>query len=405
MSTTTTGPLVVMVFGFRPDVCSAVAETLRDRPKPTRVVHYEASGHGKVVRDLRTLASRPTDPDVIAVLPPSFEPDQLRAAWPATGAARLGTMVTAVAADWLLDGLTNDDPLRSVGLHQGADDDRSIGDVVARQIEQADVVVTAEKPADAWESEQAQAVLHRIAPWSGHLDADDPRLAALLVKAGHQRDPLPATSRGLSGMSVGAHEPLPEHGVTSCVFKARRPFHPGRLHDALDDLTDQVLRARGHFWLASRPDLVLSWESTATLTIGPVSGWLADLPDEHWPDVDPQRRLFAAFDWDPYYGDRHHHLAFVGLDMDPVGIHRTLAGCLLTDEELSRGEDGWRQLPDPFARAYPKPAPTVVGAGQGRRSGPLAHGVDDGDAKDGRGALARPDAEVREGVGIEEDST
>ncbi|GIF69250.1 cobalamin biosynthesis protein CobW [Asanoa ishikariensis] len=362
------GPLVVMVFGFRPDICAAVAETLRDREGPTRVVHYETfgrAGHGAlpeaVVRDLRTLAHRPDDPDVIAVLPQSCEPDQLRAAWSASsdgGAARLGTMVTAVAADWLLDGLTNDDSLRSVDLQHGADDDRSIGDLVARQIEQADVVVTADKPADAWEYEQVRVLLHRIAPWPGHLDADDGRLSALLVRPGHHRVPPSPTTRGLSGMVVGVHEPLPEHGVTSCVFRARRPFHPGRLHDALDDLTDQVLRSRGHFWLASRPDLVLSWESTATVTIGPVSGWLADLPDGHWRDVDPQRRLFAAFDWDPYYEDRHHHLAFVGLDMDPVGIHRTLTRCLLTDEELSCGEDGWRRLHDPFERAYPASAQT-----------------------------------------------
>lgn len=66
----------------------------------------------------------------------------------------------------------------------------------------------------------------------------------------------------------------------------------------------------------------------------------------------------AALDRDPYYGDRHHHLAFVGIDLDPVRLHRILTGCLLTDDELSRGEDAWRRLADPFARTragHPNP--------------------------------------------------
>jgi len=140
------------------------------------------------------------------------------------------------------------------------------------------------------------------------------------------------------------------------VLHARRPLHPGGLHDALDEITEGVLRSRGHFWLASRPGLVMIWESAGGLSIGPVSGWLADVPDEHWNTVDDERRLAAAaVDWGSYYGDRHHHLAFVGIDLDPVRLHRTLTRCLLTDEELSRGEDAWRELPDPFARSYPVP--------------------------------------------------
>src|ERR687894_463654 len=83
----------------------------------------------------------------------------------------------------------------------------------------------------------------------------------------------------------------------------------------VDDITQRVLCSRGHFWLASRPDLVTTWESADGLTLSPVGGWLADLPDEHWATVDDERRLAAVFDRDPYYGDRHHHLAFIGTDI------------------------------------------------------------------------------------------
>jgi hypothetical protein len=75
-------------------------------------------------------------------------------------------------------------------------------------------------------------------------------------------------------------------------------------------------------------------------------------PHEHWDEVDDERRLAAAVDWDPYYDDRHHQLAFIGIDIDPVHIHKILTRCLLTDDELSRGPDSWQHLADPFSSSY-----------------------------------------------------
>lgn len=281
-----------------------------------------------------------------AVLPETAEPDQVRTAGHPNPA-----IATVVPADLLLDGLTDDRLLREVGLHRDDTDERSIGDLVARQIEQADAVLLTGELDDAWETEQLRVLLRRLAPWASHQRPGDP-----LTSARGRSEPVTALTRGLRGYAVGVHEPVPAHGVAACIFRARRPFHPGRLHHALDEITDGVLRSRGHFWLASRPDLVMTWESAGGLTIGPHSGWLADLPEKHWDEVDTERRLAATLDWDPYYGDRHHHLAFIGIDIDPVRIHRVLDGCLLTDDELSRGEQHWRQLPDPFRRAYPASA-------------------------------------------------
>jgi G3E family GTPase len=69
-------------------------------------------------------------------------------------------------------------------------------------------------------------------------------------------------ARRLRGYPIGVHDPVPAHGVTACLFQARRPFHPERLHDALDEISARVQRSRGHFWLAaSHPDLVMTWES------------------------------------------------------------------------------------------------------------------------------------------------
>ncbi|MET0425785.1 MAG: GTP-binding protein [Actinoplanes sp.] len=374
-------PLVVLLSGFWPH---ATAEAARDLSaadprwnlllytsgRPGELIRTDASGVARddragpdlpaaLVRDLLTVAG-PGRPDLLVLLPESCEPDQLRAAWAAHDGphhAHLGTLITVVDAGLLLDGLSGEESLRSVGLHQRAADERGIGDVVARQIEQADAVVVTGRPGDdPWEAEQLRVLLRRIAPWSLHLHLDDARLPGVARRPARHLAPLTPPTRGLAGRAVGLHEPLPDHGVVSCVFRARRPFHPARLHHALADLTDQVLRARGHFWLASRPDLVMSWESAGDRTFSPAGVWLDGRPDESWAEADEQRRVAAALDWDVYYGDRHHHLVFIGLDIDPVRIHRVLAACLLTDDELSRGENFWRRLPDPFAPAYAFPA-------------------------------------------------
>jgi G3E family GTPase len=355
---------VVIVCGFWPHATAEAARVLLAGHPGLRPVHYTSPRPGVLARAgggeielgsdpaaavLRDLAAAGEAGDVLVTLPDGFEPDQIRTAWRAHRAEGVPRVITAVPADLVLDGLTDETALNVVDLHQAPDDERCIGDVVGRQLEQADTVLLAGQPeGDEWEAEQLRVLLRRIAPWSKHCGLHD----AALPAAG-RREPVAAVTRGLRGRAVGVHEPVPEHGVVACVFRARRPFHPGRLHDALDDVTDQVLRSRGHFWLASRPDLVMTWESAGGLRLGPVSGWLADLPDEHWAAVEPERCLAAEIDWDPYYDDRSQHLAFVGVDLDPVHVHRTLARCLLTDAELARGADAWRRFADPFRRAYP----------------------------------------------------
>ena len=363
--------LITMLCGFWPHATTEAAQSLLSGNPAWHLLHYETSRPGVLTRrgsgeipagddpasallaDLISVPPGGDDSGRLVILPESVEPDHIRTAWQKHPASETLHVTTVVPADLVLDGLTDDTALSAIGLHHSGADGRSIGDLVCRQLEQADTVLLAGAPdGDAWEAEQVRVLLRRIAPWSQHQSLEDTRPP----KAGRPA-PVDTLTRGLRGHSVGVHEPLPEHGVTACVFHARRPFHPERLHDALDEITHRVIRSRGHFWLACRPDLAMTWESADGLSIGPVSGWLADIPEQHWDGTDAERCLAAAVDWDPYYGDRHHHLAFVGIDLDPVRLHRTLTRCLLTDAELSQGEDGWRALPDPFTRAYPVPAP------------------------------------------------
>jgi G3E family GTPase len=165
--------------------------------------------------------------------------------------------------------------------------------------------------------------------------------------------------RALEGRPIGIHDPAGEHGATSVVFRSARPFHPERLHSALEELTGEALRGRGQLWIASQPDTVIGWESAGGgISLSCLGYWLAALPQERWSETSDLRRLAADLDWDAYYGDRCTVLVFIGLGLDADALRDLLTSCLLTDAELADGSQAWTALPDPFAGFFPVTAET-----------------------------------------------
>ncbi|TDB73133.1 cobalamin biosynthesis protein CobW [Micromonospora sp. KC723] len=326
-----------------------------------------------VLPTLARLARAHSGRDLLLMLPEVVEPEAVAAACahclvdgaPLADLLRIDSYVTVVAAEHLLDGLSSTDDLRALGIQAADNDDRALADVVVRQIEYADTLVLwGDSPDGAYDTSRLAVLLQRMTPWAtlvrvqgDHVDAGE--LTRQLRGTRRHRPETPGVlARGLEGYSLGVHEPHPDCGVVSVVFRARRPFHPRRLHTVLEEVNADVIRSRGHLWLASQPETVVAWEfAGGGLGLGSLGRWLATLPDAHWDDVSDHRRLAAALDWDPYYGDRHQHLAFIGLELDPADLRRTLSRCLLTDAELADGEDTWRTYPDPFAGCFPLAGP------------------------------------------------
>ncbi|WP_422742037.1 CobW family GTP-binding protein [Micromonospora sp. WMMD754] len=322
-----------------------------------------------VLPTLARLARAHPRRDLLLMLPEVVEPEAVAAVCahclvdgqPITDLLTVDSYVTVVDAEHLLDGLARTDDLKSLGIAAADNDDRALADVLVRQIEYADTLVLwGHSREGAYDTDRLAVLLDRMAPWATRIRVDDDTVDANLLTRQlrgtlrHRPETPAVLTRGLEGHILGVHEPHPDCGIVSVVFRARRPFHPRRLHDVLEEVNAEVVRSRGHVWLASQPDTVVAWDfAGGGLALGGLGRWLTALPDPYWDEVSDHRRLTAALDWDPYYGDRHQHLVLIGVDLDPAHLHRTLAGCLLTDAELADGEDGWRRYDDPFAGCFP----------------------------------------------------
>ena len=163
--------------------------------------------------------------------------------------------------------------------------------MVVGQAEFADLLLLAGSLPEGWERIRLEAVLTRLAPRArravlGRGPADQNVLG--LVES------LPASAR--RGVPDDPHGPLlsgqppldRDAGVTLVHLEERRPFHPGRLHEAFAVLLEGTIRVWGRLWVASRPEVVLWIESAGGgLQIGHAGTWLVSRDAEAWDDAGP----------------------------------------------------------------------------------------------------------------------
>ncbi|WP_033287843.1 ribosome hibernation factor-recruiting GTPase MRF [Amycolatopsis jejuensis] len=257
-------------------------------------------------------------------------------------------------ATWLADA-TGDELLAERGLQGSPEDERTVAQVALSQVESADVLVLAGSAPDAWRAAKSSAVLDRVAP-------SVPRVELARTSVTELFAAVPADARrgevtDLHGALLRGAPPLhPDCGIELLRFTSQRPFHPQRLHEAIDTLLEGVVRTRGRAWVASQPDVAFWIESAGGgLGIGHAGQWLAAPDGPGWADVSPERRTLASLRWDPVYGDRAQELVVVTDRAAPEEIEAALHGALLTDAELAAGEAAWLTYPDPFGEWHEDP--------------------------------------------------
>jgi G3E family GTPase len=143
-----------------------------------------------------------------------------------------------------------------------------------------------------------------------------------------------------------------EYGISSFTYRAYRPFHPQKMLERLDqgngfnDSTQEhpsskVLRAKGFLWLASHHD----WQASFSMAgshynlEGGTHPWWAAIDKHDWP-----AKLEQAMKplWREPYGDRQQEIVIIGQELDQERVTNMLDACLITDEEMKMGPEGWQ---------------------------------------------------------------
>lgn len=225
-------------------------------------------------------------------------------------------------------------------------DGRTVAQVAVGQAEFADILV-----ADGVEP-TTRAVLRRLSPRAiiSHADDVGSGLDSLRANArrGRSDDPL--------GPLLEGQPPLePDNEVGIVEYEASRPFHPERLHDAIDVLLSGVVRARGRIWLASNSTRVMCLESAGGgLRVSSGGKWLAAMTDSELLRADHQRRALAGLIWDGQHGDRHTSIVAVVCGARADELRSSLDDALLTDAEMANPLL-WEAFADPFGDWHSEP--------------------------------------------------
>lgn len=270
--------------------------------------------------------------------------------------ARIDTMVTVVDAVNLLKDYSSRDFLRDRGEAAGEGDVRTLVDLLVEQIEFADVVVI-NKADDVAPGERdvVARIVKALNPDARIHFAAFGRVPIDAVMGTGLFDPDKAEEHPLWFKELnGFRDHVPEteeYGVSSFVYRAQRPFHPARFQAFLDQAWPGLIRAKGLFWLATRPEWVGEMSlAGAICRTGPMGLWWAAVPRERWPD-DPDWTARLRRNWAPVFGDRRQELVFIGTGLDEEAIRAALDACLVGSSDPARFDlDAHRALPDPFPR-------------------------------------------------------
>ncbi len=271
-----------------------------------------------------------------------------------TQISKLDTMVTVVDAFNFFNDFGSADTILSRGMTDDAQDQRSIVNLLTDQVEFANVIIL--NKTDLVTKDQLgmlEKTLLKLNP------------TAKIIRTTHSKiDPKEILNTGMfdydeAEQSAGwqkelelaqkgiAHSPeTEEYGISSFVYRQAKPFHPQRFLEYVSrSFPPSVVRSKGIFWLASRPDHALLWSQAGGSLKAEVYGrWWASVSMEERamnPNyLEHQDEIQAK--WDKKWGDRMSELVFIGMDMDKEKIISELDQCLVNDLDIVGMESGNR---------------------------------------------------------------
>tara|TARA_Y100000996_G_scaffold353624_1_gene293569 strand:+ start:231 stop:1442 length:1212 start_codon:yes stop_codon:yes gene_type:complete len=267
--------------------------------------------------------------------------------------AKLDTMVTVVDAVNFLKDYEDAKYLQDTGESLGEDDERSVADLLVDQIEFADVILISKTDlVKAEDIAKLKAILKnlntnaRILPITmGNVDIDDVLNTGLFDFKRAQEAP------GWLQEMRGEHTPeTEEYGISSFSYVARRPFLPKKFFNFVHS-TEQfgkLIRSKGYFWLGSRLEYAGQWSQAGGIAHYGFAGlFWRSVPKKDWPTDEESLKIIKE-NWVEPFGDMRQELVFIGQGLDQEAMVKALDDCLVSEDDMLKGEEFWKSLEDPF---------------------------------------------------------
>ena len=294
--------------------------------------------------------------------------------------ARLDTCVTVLDAkefprliksvgrfkDLFTDGLEENDP--------SGEGKKSIANLLIEQVEFANVVLV--NKVDLVSDEERESVIHVVKtlnPKAKILSTSYSKLdlKEVLNSFRFSMDEARLSVGWLDSLKRARDEEVKteteEYGISSFVYKARKPFHPARLsawirrifhfcHEwqelndeeakEVDDTTQlatmeeefgQILRSKGICWIAGWDSMQVSWSNSGRiLQISPMMPWFAEIPKDQWEKRTTEEVEEMRKDFEEPHGDRRQAIVFIGINLNHEALIASLDKVLLTDDEMKQ---------------------------------------------------------------------
>lgn len=265
----------------------------------------------------------------------------------------IDTMVTVVDAFNFLKDFSSPDYLRTRELTDIEGDERTIVNLLTDQVEFADVIIL--NKVDLVTEDQLKelyAILQKLNQEARIIPTTESNVPLKeVIHTGLFDYEKAEASAGWIKELENEHVPeTEEYGIGSMVFRSKRPFHAGRFLTYVNTQFPQnIIRSKGLFWLASRPDQALIWSSAGgSCKVDPAGVWWASMSfsERIGSAAFVQNQELIESDWDAIYGDRKNELVFIGQYLQKEKLLDGLNACLLTDMEVELWKNGLLEQED-----------------------------------------------------------
>ena len=268
-------------------------------------------------------------------------------------AANLDTMVTVVDAVNFIKDYEEAKYLQETGESLGEDDERSVADLLVDQIEFADVILISKTDlVEDKDIDKLKAIIKTLNTQAeiipikeGNVEIDKVLNTGLFDFAKAKEAP------GWLKEMRGEHIPeTEEYGISSFTYTARRPFLPEKFYNFLHSTEKygKLIRSKGFFWLGSRLEYAGQWSQAGGIARYGFAGMFwRSVPKQDWP-TDEQTLASIKANWVEPFGDMRQELVFIGQGLDESAIKKALDECLVSEDDMLKGEEFWTTLNDPF---------------------------------------------------------